>query len=277
LEPNPFLLGNVMQAQLVAATAYQQAGDDARRQQHLDEAANVAEALEAFPNQQSSQRWRAFYYDYVGDDQRAIEVWLTAKDRQIAYVVLTLFRIGRFDQALELCDQRLAKFPHARFTEFFRSVLLSATAETPAPVRAAFQLHGPETLDPLNAHRFTYAVDCLAGDLAKAQAHCRNIRGSLSDNSQAEAWLPDLVAYTCGESDDDILLSRTGASRVAACQAHYFIGLTRLAAGDRAAARQHFQASADLRIFGSLEVQLSRALLAQLDREPTWPRWIPAR
>jgi serine/threonine protein kinase len=277
LEPNAYLLGNLLQAQLVAATAYQRVGDDARRQQRLDAAAQVAKALEAFPDQQSSQRWRAFYYDYIGDDQRAIDVWLSAKDRQIAYVVLALFRLGRGDEALKLCDERLARFPHARFTEFFRSVLLSATAETPAPVLAAFELRGPETLDPLNDHRFTYAVDCLAGNLAKAQAHSRAIRAALKGNSSPDVWRPELIAYTSGESDDDVLLSRTGASRIAACQAHYFIGLTRLAAGERAAARRHFQASADLRVFGFLETHISRALLAQLDREPTWPRWIPAR
>ena len=64
------------------------------------------------------------------------------------------------------------------------------------------------------------------------------------------------------------------ASRTAQCAGEFLIGITQLAQGDRAAARKHFQACSELRVVRTIDDYMSRAILAQLDREPAWPQWI---
>lgn len=277
LESNAYLLGNVLQAHLVASTANEVAGDYERQAMHMKYAAQVADTLEEFPDQFASQRWRAFYFDYIGENERAIEVWLTAKDQQIAYVVLAMFRLGEVNEALTLCEERLARFPHARFTQFFRSLLLSVNAKAAEDCLKAFELDGPETLDAVNAHRFTYVINCLAGGIAEARESSRTFGAALKNTVPRDGWRLHLVDYTSGEIDDDALLEYSSYSRVSLCQAHFFIGVTHLGMGERTAAREHFKASADFKVLGHLEDHLSRAFLAQLDRSPLWPCWISGR
>lgn len=276
LEPNFYLLGNIVYARLVAATAYEVAGDQTRRLKHLDEAGKVAKALEEFPEQYQSHRWRALYYDYIGDDDNAIAAWQQMKEWQIALLVLTLFRHDRCDEAIKLCDHRLTQFDNARSTQFFRSLVLSASADSSDVVREAFTPLDKETLDALNAHRFHYAFHCVLGDLSKARAESQEFRAFLKSGSLFDPWRPHLLAYTCGEIDEDELLKRSAHSRIALCQAHFYIGMTRLAAGDRETAQGHYSQCAQYRILSCLEDYMSRAFLAHLERNPEWPKWIPA-
>ena len=260
LEPNFYLLGNIVYARLVAATAYSVTGDQTRRKQHLDEAGKVAKALEEFPEQYQSHRWRALYYDYLGDDDNAIAAWQQMEEWQIALLALTLFRHDRCDEAITLCDYRLSQFDNARSTQFFRSLLLSASADSPEVVREAFESPGKETLDALNAHRFHYTFNCVLGDLPKARAESQKFRAFLKSGTLF-----------------DELLKRSAHSRIALCQARFYIGMTLLAAGDREAAQRHYSQCAQYRILSYLEDYMSRAFLAHLERNPEWPKWIPAR
>jgi serine/threonine protein kinase len=277
LEPNQYLLGNMLQARLVAATAYELQDDDKGRQEHLKEAASVAKALEKFPEQYQSHRARGLYFEYIGDDKQALDAWLAMEEWQIAYLVLNLLRQDQVDAAIAVCDRRLARITRARSTEFFRSLLLSTQAETSNEVVAAFAPQGEETLDAVNLHRFNYANQCLAGNLEKAQQLSREFRLSSASGSLRDPWRPHLVAYTSGEIDDAEFLKRSADSRIALCQAHYFIAMTHLASGERDLARKHFQAAADQKIVGYLEDAMSRTFLVQLERDPTWPKWIVAK
>lgn len=47
-----------------------------------------------------------------------------------------------------------------------------------------------------------------------------------------------------------------------------------LAQGDRKGVRAHFEKSVQTRVLEFLEYELSRCLLAQIDRDPHWPPWI---
>lgn len=277
LEPNFHLLGNVLNARLVAATAYEVAGDQKRREEHLKEAERVAIALEEFFDQWRSHRWRAVYYDYVRDDEKAIEAWMAMKHWQIALLVTALFRINRIDEAVALCEHRLTEYDNARSTEFFLGVLASVTTDDPEFIRRAFEREGEDTLDPLNAHRFYFINNCLQGDLPRAHRMSDTFRDSLNAKSHIDPWRPHLLAFTCGEITDEELLKRSANSRIALCQAHFYIGMARLAQGERDTARQHFNKCVEYRILSYLEDHLSRALLAQLDRDPLWPRWIEKR
>jgi hypothetical protein len=277
LEPNARLLSRVLAARLVAANAYASVGDMEKRQQHLDQAASTAEALKRFFYDYKSHQWRAFYFDYIGDDQQAIQSWLAMQEHSITFLVLALHRLGRFQEALDLCDQRKARFKDARYTDFLRGFIFAAIDDTPQRCVAAFEPQGKEKLDSVNAHRFAYTIYCLAGNVDRAREFSRRLRGSgLQLSANEEPWRK-ILEYSCGDLEEDALLAGVADSRTALCEAHFLIGVTHLAGSNRERARKHFRASSDLKMVLLVEDDLSRALVAQLDREPTWPRWISSR
>jgi tetratricopeptide (TPR) repeat protein len=60
-------------------------------------------------------------------------------------------------------------------------------------------------------------------------------------------------------------------------RSHFALGVRQLAEGDRISARQHFQQCVALRdpyLFAYTE---SRAILARMKKDPTWPPWIPVK
>ena len=279
LQRNAFLLGRTLEARLTAATAYHHQQDLARMDENVRAAGKAAEALADFPENYLSHRWRAFYFDYIGDDEQALASWRAMQETRIAYLVIALFRHGQFDEALKLCDERLKRFKNARFTDFFRAMILAAEVDSPDVVVEAFVRPGEETLDMINAHRFNYIVRCLAGQLNEAQQYCRSLRGMQDHFLAHDPWRVHLLQYTCGAIDDATLLQLASDSRLALTQARFYLGATWLALGDRAKASGYFTESASDKSLGILENHMSRALLAQLQRDPNWPRWIdnPAR
>ena len=270
LEPNVYLIGRTLEAHLVAAAAYRSISDDEKYQRNLDAAAAAAEALRAFPEQYQSFRWRAFYFDFVGDTEQALDDWRSMQETRIAYLVIALFRLGKFDEALQLCDRRLVRYKGARFTEFFRAFILAARAKEPEEVLKAFEPDGQETLDALYSHRFNYIIHCLAGRLSEAQEFSRSFALKYTRR-------PHLLKYTRGELDEEEFLEQSAQSRRYLCQAHFYVGLTSLANGDRDTARRHFTLCAEMKTLRQLEDHMSRALLVQLEREPSWPPWIAAQ
>lgn len=274
LDGNAYLLGRTLEARLTAATTYHLSGDLSRYQHNLDQAAKVADALSEYSQNYRSHRWRAFYFDYIGDDDQALISWRAMKNTRIAYLVIALFRLGEFNEAIQLCDERIERFATARFTEFFRALILSAQVDNSGEILGAFKPLDKETLDPLNAHRFNYTILCLAGQLRDAQDYCRRLRESDHRFEAHDAWRVHLLNYTCGELDEKSLLELSADSRLALIEAHFYIGISQLAIGNRTTARQHFHASAKLKSLTMLEGPMSRAFIAQLDREPHWPPWI---
>ena len=72
-------------------------------------------------------------------------------------------------------------------------------------------------------------------------------------------------------------LAASAKSRYMKCECHFFIAMNYLSEGDRANARIHFEKSVATRILWFLEYEWSRSFLAQMDRDPNWPPWIPAK
>ena len=125
----------------------------------------------------------------------------------------------------------------------------------------------------MNSHRFTYTTRCLGGDVAGARKFSRDLRESGLRLNADDQWR-NILDYTCGDLSEDALLSELKDSRASLCQAQFIVGMTHLANGDRNKARDHFRASSDLKIINYIEDYMSRALLAQLDRDTTCPRGI---
>jgi hypothetical protein len=60
-------------------------------------------------------------------------------------------------------------------------------------------------------------------------------------------------------------------------RSHLAIGLRQLVEGDRASARQHFQEGVAVRQPYFIGFPECRALLARMQKDPTWPPWIPVQ
>jgi hypothetical protein len=80
-----------------------------------------------------------------------------------------------------------------------------------------------------------------------------------------------------GEGTKKDLLECGGRSMVLETFAHLAIGLRILAEGDRGQARRHFQQGVALHQFLFFEYSVIRGLLARMEKDPTWPPWIPLK
>ncbi len=70
------------------------------------------------------------------------------------------------------------------------------------------------------------------------------------------------------------MVNSAGVSGCNLCEAHLFIGMTRLAEGDRAGARELVRKSVVARVFEFFEHDRIRALLVRLEQNPDWRPWI---
>jgi hypothetical protein len=76
-------------------------------------------------------------------------------------------------------------------------------------------------------------------------------------------------------ANEKALLDFAGSNRASLVLAHWHIGIRLLSEGDRAGARRHLETCVAIRypyFWGYLE---SRALLARMNQDAKWPRWIP--
>jgi hypothetical protein len=89
------------------------------------------------------------------------------------------------------------------------------------------------------------------------------------------APFPQMADFLAGRVDADALLRAAGNSPLALCESHNVIGYSLLADGQRTRAREHFHRSVEAGAFLSYGFLDSRIMLAQMDRDPSWPKWIP--
>jgi hypothetical protein len=82
------------------------------------------------------------------------------------------------------------------------------------------------------------------------------------------------VAYNAGQLTEDKLVKAAEASKWDQCLAHYYIGMMKLAQGDREGARVHFDKVVKTRAFIWDAYDLSWVFQARLKNDLTWPPWI---
>ena len=269
LDATPYLLSQLMNAHLTASAAYGAAGNTAAQDDQLAQAGLVAEKLAKFENSYEAHRWRAYYFDRVDDLDKAIEEWRAIDDKTIGYLIMTLYRAGRFDEALAACDEYGATSSTGT-AEFCHSFVTAAKCSTAEELIADFDFEAMTSKDRDGLVRSTHILWCLAGMPVRAVNEINRIEVSdqiTSRNaSRYRFWNRDITSedYLEGVSD----------SRYEQARAHFVIGMQRLAEGNRTSARAHFQTAVAYRFDYSFFSAMCRALLSQMDREPTWPEWI---
>lgn len=262
----------------VAGGVYEDAGRHDKARELISLAESDAAALEPFSHLPSVARARAWFYLYTDRESLAFEILQKAASQsanaRVAYrYALLLYRRGDFDEGLAVLDRRQER---SNNEDLLRIVFLMERADGRELAKEAYLALGPKSSEGL-AGLFRPALLLLLGQKPEAEADSRRFR------SQAPNGLPplrgvfyeQLLQFNCGELADDGLLQRTKNSNWDQCEAHFFIGLSQLAQGNRDAAKGHFRKAVDTRCDGFLACDWSDAFLIRLDKDPRWPRWIP--
>lgn len=85
------------------------------------------------------------------------------------------------------------------------------------------------------------------------------------------------IDYLGGSSTDESDLMRfAGESESNSARIHFVVGFRHLLEGRRVEAESHFRTSGESAVYGHSWSTWSRALLARVERDPTWPDWLPA-
>ena len=282
LPNNPVALAISLEAQLVAAHNYERHDQPHKSDAALEQAARDADNLKRFPSFPRGGRARLFYFDRIGDDEAIRAEFLRNKDGPGAVAARrayfhVLYRRGDFLQALELLKD-YPKTGGEMMYHVMRAFVLANLPDGEKRARAAY-------LQALEAGKggrrgargdlYPPIVLCFLGKTKEAAAFYLPISKAGVDLVGDKArWIQKLVDYQAGVCSAKDLLIVAGDSQWRLCEGHFFIGINLLGRGKRREAREHFIKSIDTRVVWFLEHEWSRSLLARMDADATWPKWI---
>jgi hypothetical protein len=121
----------------------------------------------------------------------------------------------------------------------------------------------------------TQSVLCLLGKKEEAVKACKELQNQPARlySLRREALLACL-RYNAGDLPAKEFIDGAKGSLWNQCLAHYYVGMTKLAEGDRKGAQEHFDKVIKTRAFQWGPYDMSWVFQARLAKDPTWPRWI---
>jgi len=284
---NPVVLATDLWAHLVAAEVYRAVGTIDKCEQSLLQAGIAARELERFPRLSIACNIRWQFLEVTEQQEAAFELARKAHEevegeRIVILYVLGLYRRGEFERARQTIERsgKTGEFSGRNVNPagLLQSMKPYILAELPDGPSLALQAYKENR----NRNRVGYlvlldqTVLLLLGKRSEAMAACRELREGQDrlTGPQSEHYLR-ILDYCGGKVSEDALLKAEAGSRCNQCEAHYYVALDRLAQGDRAGAREHFQKALDTRVFTFWEFYWSRSFLRRMDQDPKWPPWIP--
>jgi Protein kinase domain len=273
LADNPVLLNTQVQALLTAAQSV--ARGQAERNDYWKQAAEVVSRLARFPDMPVAIQGRCLYYYVTGDDDTLLKIVQDSRGRveytaAFDYEYDVLYRRGQFDEAL--VSVRTSRFEER--TRNIMEAIIYATMGQADKAERLFQAHLHATragtaLALLPAHM------CLLGPGGRSES--RRIAAELLSKSAQlipgwrDGWYRDILKFTAGQMEAEDLLAKAGASRFNQCEAYFYIGLRKLAEGNRSEAKVWFTKTQATGVFNFGEYMWSRAFLVHIDK----PEWLP--
>jgi tetratricopeptide (TPR) repeat protein len=286
---NPSVIAADLWAHLVAAGLYRDIGKEDRADASLLQAGRDAEELERFPDLLISYEPRWHYLNFTGQEEAAQEVarkgYQEAECAVTRYIyVYSLYEQNEFEKALEVIESvggagedssREAKLTGG--VHRIRPFILTELPDGPSRALQAYRENCELFIRGYNAI-FNQATLLLLGRREEAMANCRELHNHperLTDLNR-EHYLRILDYCGGGISEEELLKAEAG-SRWNQCETYFYVALDRLAQGDRAGAREHFQKAVATRVLFFVEYEFSRLFLKRMDQDPNWPRWIPLK
>jgi len=284
---NPMVIGADLWAHLTAVGAFQDAGEKERAAVSLRQAERDARELEQFPALPKAYELRWQYLNFIGQEPLAHEVALkgyqeaeSAATRRIH--VYSLYEQGQFQKALEVIERAAGATDVSS-----RDVKLGSGVYHHRPIVLAEMPDGfSRALQACRENCEQYVKGCspvwtqatvlLLGGREEAMAAGSRLYHPKGITGLSPHYLRILDYWGGSTSAEDVLRAEAG-SRCYRCETHFYVALERLAQGDRAGAREHFQKAMAMRIFWYAEYHWSRLFLKRMEQDPNWPPWIPMK
>jgi hypothetical protein len=283
LRNNPAAIWVSLEAHLAKAGAHEHRNEQDKRSAELKLAGEDADALKRFTALPEAVVYRWLYFREMGRQEEVLdELRQASKQTDHMYVTfccaLTLYQRGTpgdFEEAIRVLENRRGTY-NDRLRPFVLAELdYPNKQDWPTRARKALEEFAERTRDGA-AVMDTQAVLCLLGkkaDAVKASQKLQKEPGRFYTLRRDP--ILRCLGYNAGQLKADELLQGAGRSRWDQCLAHYYVAMTKLAAGDRNGAKAHFDVVVKTRAFIWGPYDMSWVFQTRLDKDPTWPRWIP--
>ncbi len=282
LPENPMIRTVDLLAQLVAIHIYEQGNRTSKRDEALRSAESDMAMLSKLESTLSAEaRWaRGHFFLQIGDETSALREWhgvsleASAPSNVIAYYANGLYRSSRAREGIDFL-QSLTEYDVT--VDIAKAILASDLPEGEKHALDAYRV-ADERKGSGVVSLYPQTILRLLGRKSEAEAACRKLgEPFLQMPAWMVGWYQQLLDYNLGLITEDRLLEAAGSSRRSQCEAHFFIGITRLADGDREGAASQFQQAVDTGVFQWLDWDYSRSYLARLKADRSWPPWIAVR
>jgi hypothetical protein len=281
LPDNALLLYKRVCADLAAAHAF--GPKEVRRDQVLSQAARDVEQLALHRNNLMALHARCFYYFVLGSDDDLLAAARHVRKDRVEDAVVTDIAVivlyGRkdFEEALRILQS--TKFPgDEAWLMVEQGVLLASIPGKQKEAEKA--LTGAIAVSKGANLPLCPAYLQLLGPEYRAKTRQAALQGRERSAHlippYRDHWYPQVLAFHAGLIDDAELLKKAGEYRYSQCEAHFYIGLGKLAEGRRAEAKACFRRSMDTGVYFFGEYWFSRAFLARID-DPDWLPWCPVK
>jgi hypothetical protein len=275
---NPRALMVTVFSRVVAAGIYQEAKLPEKRAAVLQEAERHVPALEHFVDDVPDVVWPVyFFYREIGDSDKALKVVQRSFDRSKSplaanFCSVELYLQGRFAEGVKCLDQRR----HADFVgDIFRAFNL---AELPGGRDLLLQEYEKRTATQRENEIWVWQVVLMfMGKKEQAVALCKVPAQNSNQSPDQGDWTLAWAQFASGELTEEKYITKAGSSRNRQVEAHFYIGLVRLATGDRVIAREHFHEVLGNRKIYQVAYWWTRMFLSRMEKDPTWPPWIPVK
>jgi tetratricopeptide (TPR) repeat protein len=245
------------------------------RDEGLRDAA-VLEKNELTP-EMAMARW--YFYDTIGEPERAVEGLQAAIGKEgdadaVTWYASYLYRIGNFEESIKVLETLKGEVA-IEFT------LLMALAEQSDDLAEAWQLYEEIASRPdlrdwdlLNQQLILRFL----GEKERAVELSRRILNEPEKFPLAMRKAFSRSLEYCAEecSSEELLTSLAGNSADECC-AHFCIALTSLSMGDREDARRHFELCEATGQVDFVPHVASRMILSKMKHDEKWPGWIKKR
>jgi tetratricopeptide (TPR) repeat protein len=288
LRNNPAAIWVSLEAHLAKAGVHEHRDELKQRQEELDLAGEDADALKPFRTLPDAVVFRWIYFRERGKEKEITEEEIlnelreASKNTEHVYVTsccaLALYGRGDLEGALHVLERRrgtytdrLLPFVQAEYDYHPDKNDWQARALKTCKDYAERTRDGAAVMD-------AQSVLFLLGETKEAVKASETL---LEQENRFYTLRRDpivrCVQYNAGKLKADKLVQLAGRSRWDQCLAHYSIAMTKLADGDRKGARDHFDEAVKTRASGWGEYDLSWVFRDRLDKDPNWPKWIPAK